>query len=268
MPVTIATAQVPPPQSDRFPMQSVITGNPGPPIDAFYALPAEQDWVDYSNYESDLVSQRILAAVQAVRTGMKSNRLISVHNGYLIELMGSFSGHFSVNQLLSSSYIDSLAGGLTPYDRLAGGAGQEGVPVDSVNANGKVWLNVTDLNTYLAANSIYQSGGLSNPPTADLTETVDVLDRETASNLVHRSGNWWFDLNENGAFMDPNIWTPMSIYGIPLFNQLYANPQPYKADVALIIDRNSIFYQKSDEDMMIAQRAALRYALFDAAPIR
>ncbi len=53
----------------------------------------------------------------------------------------------------------------------------------------------------------------------------------------------------------------MSDYGIPLFNQLYSNPQPYKPDVALVIDRNSILYQKVDMDMMGGQRGELRYAL-------
>jgi hypothetical protein len=72
------------------------------------------------------------------------------------------------------------------------------------------------------------------------------------------------DINENGGFNDPAIWAPMSDHGIPLFNQLYANPQPYNTDVALIIDRNSILYQKSDIDMMTAQRAMLRYALAKA----
>ena len=85
-----------------------------------------------------------------------------------------------------------------------------------------------------------------------------------AGGLIHRAGTVWFDISENGAFDDPAIWAPMSEHGIPLFNQLYANPQPYRADVALIIDRNSILYQKNDYDMALEQRAYVRYALAKA----
>jgi hypothetical protein len=265
MQVTIATAQVPAPQPGRFPMYSVFNGPPTRTVQAFYQLPQEQDWVDYSAYISDLASQRILDAASAVRAGTAGKRLIGVHNGYLVELLGSFNAHLRVDRLLASPNIDFFGGAITYLDRLAGGAGQEGAPVDSYNANGKLWFNENDLYTYLSAQSIIPpSVGSSNPPTANLTETVDILQRETASLLVHRSGTWWFDLNENGAFNDPAVWTPMSDYGVPLFNQLYANPQPFKADVALIIDRNSILYQRNDDDMFAAQRAMLRYALAKA----
>jgi hypothetical protein len=72
------------------------------------------------------------------------------------------------------------------------------------------------------------------------------------------------DLNENGTFNDPAIWAPMSDHGMPLYNQLYANPRPYQTDVALIIDRSSILYQRNDIDMKIVQRVWLRNALAKA----
>jgi hypothetical protein len=262
MPVTIATAQVPAPQTGRFPMHSVIGSNA--PIDAFYQLAQEQNWVDYSAYVSDLASQRILDAAQAIKTGTGGKRLVGVHYGYLIEAPGSYNGHERQDQLFTSPNVDFLSGAITPYDRLAGGAGQGGAAVDSVNANGKLWFNELDLYTYLGAGGPFASDFGPNPPTADLTETVDVLQRETASLLVHRSGTWWFDIGEEGNFDDPSIWTVMSDYGTPLYQQLYDNPQPFKPDVALIIDRNSILYQKSDDDMMTVQRAMLRYALAKA----
>jgi hypothetical protein len=261
-PVTIATAQVPAAQTGRFPMHSLLGSND--PIDAFYRVPQEQNWVDYSAYTSDLAAQRILDAAQVIKTGVSGKRLVGVHYGYLIEAEGSYNAHERHDRLLSSPNLDFFSGAITPYDRLAGGAGQEGAAVDSFNANGKLWFNEIDLYTYLGASGPFASDFGPNPPTADLTETVDVLQRETASLLVHRSGTWWFDIGEEGNFDDPSIWTPMSTYGVPLYNQLYASPQPLTPDVALIIDRNSIFYQKSDFDMMNVQRAMLRYALAKA----
>ena len=261
-PVTIATAQVPRSDPGRFPMRG-STGE----IDVFYKLPDEQDWVDYSSYTSDLASQRILDIAQVVRTQTGGKRLIGFFNDYLFDLPGSFSGHLRDDRLLSSPNIDFLC---APYtyqplqDRLAGGGGGSMSPVDSVAEHGKLWFNENDLNTYLSAASglppINPANG--NIPTKDLTETVDVLDRYTAGLLIHRSGAWWMDANQDGAFNDPAIWTtPMSQHGIPLFNKLYADPRPYRPDVALIVDRASVVYQKSDWDAADGLRMELRNIL-------
>jgi hypothetical protein len=260
--VTIATAQVPPPQAGRFPMTSVVNGNT--PLEAFYQLPQEQDWVDYSAYISDLFSQRILDAAQLVKTQTGGKRIVEIQNGYLMDLYASFNGHLRLDKILASPEVDVIGASASCLYRLAGAAGGVDITVDSVIAHGKVWVTEDDYLTYLSANSIFPPIQLCNPPTADLTETVDVLDRELAGGLIHRAGTVWFDISENGTFNDPAIWTPMSDHGIPLFNQLYANPQPYKADVALIIDRNSILYQKNDYDMALEQRAYVRYALAKA----
>jgi hypothetical protein len=258
-PVTIATAQVPAPQPGRFPMGSAV--NTTSPIQAFYQLPQEQDWVDYSAYISDLFSQRILDAAQLVHAQTANKRLVEIQNGYLMDLYASFNGHLRLDRILASPDVNVIGASASCFYRLAGAAGGVDITVDSVVAHGKVWVTEDDLLTYLSANSIFPPIQLCNPPTADLTETVDVLDRELAGMLLHRAGTVWFDIAENGAFDDPAIWAPMSDHGVPLFKQLYANPQPYSADVALIIDRNSILYQKNDYDMAIEQRAMLRYAL-------
>jgi hypothetical protein len=183
----------------------------------------------------------------------------------MFELAASFNGHLRGDRLLASPNIDFLCAPnsyTTIQDRLAGGAGGMMTVAESIIAHGKLWFNENDLNTYLSTASGLPPLSLANgTPTADLTETVDVLQRDLASILVHRVGTWWMDLNEDGAFNDPNIWAPMSDYGVPLFNQLYANPQPYHGDVALIVDRTSIFYQKDDSDPLLAQRAMLRNVL-------
>ena len=253
-PVTISTAQVPLAASNRFPLQSVIGQTPPPPIDTFYQIPAEQDWIDFSAFTADLFSQRILAIASLTRTQTNGKRLIGFYNGYQTELAASFNGHERYDLLLASPDIDFICApmGYQPLqERLVGGSGPPQSVIDSVAAHGKLWFDENDLATYLSAPGQWYA-------TTDLTQTVDVLQRDMASILIHRAGTWWMDIQENGAFNDPAIWTPMSQYGIPLFNQLYANPQPYHPDVSLIVDRTSIFYEKNDLDAPIEQRALLR----------
>jgi len=252
--VTIATAQVPLADASKFPLHLLDGENPPPAMQAFYTTPGEQNWIDFSAYSSDLFAQRILSIANLTRTQTAGKRLIGFYNGYMTELASSFNAEPHLDQLLASSDIDFICGPIgyiTPPERLSGGSGQPQGLVDSIVAHGKLWFDENDLATYLSAPGQPYA-------TADLTQTVDVLQRDLASILVHRTATWWMDLLENGAFNDPGIWTPMSQHGIPLFNQLYANPQPYHADVALIVDPNSILYQKNDMDITIAQRALLR----------
>ena len=264
--VTIATAQVPPPQPGRFPIQTLVVVTPPPTIEAFYQLPSEQDWVDYSAYTSDIFSQRILDIAQLFRSQTGGKRLIGFYNGYLFDVGTSFNGHLRFDRLLASPNIDFFCAAFSKFDYgtgpgIVGGTGGVDVTVESVIAHGKLWSTEEDLSTYLSAASIFPPVTGSYPPTADLTETVDILQRDLAGALIHRSGTWWMDLSENGSFNDPGLWTPMSDYGVTLYNQLFANPQPYRPDVALIVDRTSILFQKNDADMPNGQRGLLRIEL-------
>ena len=259
-PVTIATAQVPPPQPGRFPWNGII-GLTSNPVNAFYEIPQEQDWVDYSAYTSDLFSQRILDAAQVFRSQPGGKRLIGLYNGYFLNLPGSYTGHLRFDRLMASPNIDFIAAGISGYDQVAGGAGGLDDPIETTLGHGKFWFMEQDQVTYLSLESPFPPVVLSSAVTTDLTQTVDVLQRDLASALVHRTGTWWFDINENGSFDDPAMWSPMSDYGVPLFTQLYADPQPYRPDVALIIDLTSITFQKVDTDAVNFQRGLLRTAL-------
>jgi hypothetical protein len=258
--VTIASAQVPPPQPGRFPWHEII-GNTSDPLNAFYALPQEQDWVDYSAYTSDLFSQRILDAASLFRSETGGKRILGLYNGYFLNIAGSYTGHLRFDRLLASPDIDFIAAAISGLDRQAGGAGGLDDPIESTVAHGKFWFMEQDQVTYLSLESQFPTTILTNPVTSDLTQTLDVLQRDLAAALIHRSGTWWMDINENGSFDDPAVWSPMSVYGVPLFTQLYANPQPYRPEVAIVIDLTSIAYQKPDVDAVHFQRELLRTAL-------
>ncbi len=262
-PVTIATAQVPPPQPGRFPWNGII-GLTSNPVNAFYEIPQEQDWVDYSAYTSDLFSQRILDAAQLFRSQSAGKRLIGLYNGYFLNIPGSYTGHLRFDRLMASPNIDFICAAISGYDRVAGGAGGLDDPIETALGHGKFWFMEQDQVTYLSLQSPFPPVVLSSAVTADLTQTLDVLQRDLASALVHRTGTWWFDINENGSFNDPAMWSPMSDYGVPLYTQLYANPQPYRPDVALIIDLTSITFQKVDTDAVNFQRGLLRTSLAKA----
>jgi beta-galactosidase len=247
--VTLSNAPIPVPKPGRFPIQESA---PGARIEAFYRLPAEQDWVDYSLYISDLISQRLLDIAHVIRAETHGKRLIAFFYGYIFELDGSMNGHLRMDRLLRSPDIDILAAPFSYQDRQPGGAGGAMTALDSVAAHGKLWMNEDDLRTHLD-----KTGEPDVPRTKSFAETFNVLERNMASNLVHRAGTWWMDLKAAGSFNDPALWRVMSDFGLPLYRELYTDPRPFHPAVAVIVDQDSVAFQKSDR-ALTSERKALR----------
>jgi hypothetical protein len=261
-PVTLATAAIPAPVAGRFPMHGALQGEA---IDAFYSLPTQQNWVDYSDYISHLITNRILALANAAKVTMQGRKLVGVYFGYAFDLPGSMNGHADPTPLLDSPDID-MFGAPVSYipvtERLAGGAGGFMSAIDSIALHGKLWINEDDLDTWLAAASGLPVIGFNGgAPTAGLSDTNGVLMRNLGDELVHRAGEYWMDLSADGAFNDASLWLTMSQYGIPLYRDVNANPVPYMPDVAVLVGERSVLYQGSDWDFLNSARALLRNAI-------
>jgi len=257
--VTLATAAIPVPATGRFPIAGASQGQA---INAFYTPTAQQNWVDYSAYVSQLTSNRVLTLAHAAKQTTNGGKLVGTYFGYMFDLPGSMSGHLNGTSLLDSPDIDMLGSPISynnPTDRLAGGPSGFMSAVDSVALHGKLWINEDDLDTWLAASS-----GLPAPnyngwvPTQGFTDTNNVLQRNLANALVHRAGTYWMDVNTDGAFNDSRLWLIMSQYGLPLFNDLYNNPTAFTPDVAVLVDETSVLCQQSDWDFLYSARALLR----------
>jgi hypothetical protein len=55
------------------------------------------------------------------------------------------------------------------------------------------------------------------------------------------------DLSGAGAFKDPGPWALLK-QRLPLYQEVYNDPEPYRPDVAVIVDERAKFYVKSDWD--------------------
>src|SRR5262249_1337611 len=151
--VTLKTAAIPT-DSGRFPMHTPT----GSTIQMFYSQPAQQDWIDYSAFESDLVSQVILQMAHTGKQATGGNKLTAFFYGYVYELAGSFGGHSRLDRLLASPDVDIVCSPVSYYnnsntsiptgsapgsaypDRWYGGPAGSSAAVDSVTAHGKLWI--------------------------------------------------------------------------------------------------------------------------------
>jgi beta-galactosidase len=260
--VTLETAPIPEPDAGRFPMRM---GAGGTPIQVFYNLPAEQDWVDFSEYMSDITADRILEWARIVKEQTNGRRLSAFFYGYTFELPGSLAGHYRLRRVLECPDVDILASPYSYADRLVGGAGNFMGPVDSVALHGKLWFNEDDTRTSLIdTESLPEHFALFDKRCADLHETTSVLERNFAAILTHRAGTWWMDLVSRGAFNDPSLWA-MLRERVALYDALYRELTPYRPDVAVLIDEDSKLYVKDDWDTNWWTMVRLRDACAKAA---
>ncbi len=242
-PVTPTSAEVPRPEPGRFPMHSV--GWQGP-VQAFYQMPGQRDWVDYSDYSADLVAQRIRDWARVIKRETGGRKLSVFFYGYTFELPGSFSGHDALQKVLDCPDVDVLVSPYAYGDRGAGGAGAFMAPVDSVAAHGKLWLNEDDTRTHaIRREDLPPWWGTQDAFTRDGRETVGVLGRNVASVLAHRAGTWWMDLGALGAFNDAASWRMLQARA-PLFT---ATRGAYRPDCALILDERSRLLVRDDWDV-------------------
>jgi len=243
--VSLDTAEVPVPPPGRFPMHM---GAGGTPLAAFYALPGEQDWVDYSDFISEVTADRILEWARIIKERTGRRRLSCFFYGYTFDLPGSLGGHGNLARVLSSPDVDMVASPYSYADRFAGGTGNFMSPVDSVALHGKLWMNEDDTRT-----SLLDLGGepaylaLFTEQCQSLNEDLGVLGRNLANLHVHRAGTWWMDLISRGAFEHPALWKMLRARRED-YSRLLDDPAPFRPDVALVADEESKLYVKDDWD--------------------
>ena len=121
------------------------------PLDsAFYDLPQEQDWVDYSAFTSDLFAQRISDATSMVHQQTSNKLIVGLFNGYFLDIAGSYTGHVRFDKVLATPTVDYFCASISTFDRGVGGAGAVEDAIETTNAHGKFWFIEQDLITYLS----------------------------------------------------------------------------------------------------------------------
>lgn len=242
--VTLATAGVPRPEPGRFPMHGGDR-----PMQVFYRLPAQRDWVDFSAYTNDLAAECIMDWARVIKEETGRRKLSAFFYGYTMELPGSFSGHYQVQRVLDCPDVDILAGPWSYADRRGGSPASFMSLVDTIAAHGKLWISEDDSRTNLLERQYLDSNWETsfNGPitTADLDETLRVIQRNWTAIQTHRAGTWWMDLLAAGAFHHPALGEllkrNMESYAAEL-----VQPTPFQPEIAVIVDERSKEYLRSD----------------------
>lgn len=262
--VTLETAVVPKPEPGRFPIHNDPKG------EMFYRLPEERNWVDYSQYTSELTASTIVDFAKIVKKETQGRKLTVFFYGYTMDICGSMNGHNDLMRLLKCPEVDLIASPDSYGERLRGESIGIMSAVDSVESHGKIWIIEDDMRTHLWAPQhqppeiAKDPGFLSEynwmPRPRDSAETVNILKRDFSAMLAHRCGTWWMDLSAVGSYNDPAIWKMVG-ENRPRYEKFYENPSPYRPEVAIILDEVSRNYEKSDWDLSAQTIINTRYQM-------
>lgn len=126
-----------------------VAGGAGKPATMAATLltdPSRRIVRDYYDYVNDTLADFILAMAQVVKDKTDNRSLTGFYYGYNFESSVStpLAGIYRMERILTSPYIDFLAGPVSYADRNGGGVGMSMSLLSSVTANGKLWIDESD----------------------------------------------------------------------------------------------------------------------------
>ena len=224
---------------------------------AFYESRRERQRVDFHEFTSEMTATRLIGLARAAKEAGDGKALVSVCYGYTYEFTHSGSGHLALGKLLSSSYIDAVAGPPSYKDRLPGASGACPWPVDSPAAHGKLAILEDDSKTHLAP-----AGGDAddfNPRMESRHATESAHLRSIGIGLAHQVGLGWMDLWGDGWLDSEDAWERAGRH-VAAYNGQLPGRKRVAPDVVAMIDESSLFHVQNQDvarRILHGQREAL-----------
>ncbi len=224
---------------------------------AFYESRRERQRVDFHEFTSEMTATRLIGLARAAKEAGDGKALVSVCYGYTYEFTHSGSGHLALGKLLSSSFIDAVAGPPSYKDRLPGSSGACPWPVDSPAVHGKLAILEDDSQTHPAP-----AGGDAddfNPRMDSRHATESAHMRSIGIGLAHQVGLGWMDLWGDGWLDSEDAWERAGRHVAAYTGQLPGRKR-VAPDVVAMIDESSLFHVQNQDvarRILHGQREAL-----------
>jgi len=201
----------------------------------------EQNVIDFTLYNSDLVADTIAYFARVVKQATRGKKLVGVFYGYLLQLMEQRqqnAGHLSLKKVLENPDIDFLTSPTSYAFRTPGSGYSHFMSLtDSVKLHGKLWINENDIRTWLVSGKTGQWGR-----TDTYEETLKQQQRELASVLGQGCGQWWFDMG-GGWYDDTRLMGEITKMR-QIADKTLGRPRGPVAEVAVVVDDKSLAYMQ------------------------
>lgn len=222
----------------------------------FRESPVNRKAIDYELFMED-VQIRALEHFGKIIKDSSAGKLVGVFFGYFVDCFRSaYSGHAAIGKLMKTKYVDFSASPKSYYRNGLGEAGGEQGVAQSVNLH-KIWMDEIDNGTHL------------DPDRSRCTrpeESVYLMRREFAKNLMHNSGYWWMDLG-GGWYHDPGLLEEIRKLTV-LAGKLHGMGRKSLAEILLVTDDASLPYMRVNQALhYLLLRENMREAALVGAPL-
>jgi len=189
--------------------------------------------IDYLEFTSDGVADAIIYFARAAEEACDGQQVVGTYYGYMAAhgARQPICGHNALAKVLQCPHIDFLMSPNMYAHRELGGTSTFMTATESVKLHGKLWIDESDLRTYLSD----PSSGYGRTETAE--ETVAVTWREFSNVLTRHVAVSWFDMS-GGWFSDKPMWD-MYAHQLGVAQEAFARRQPFHGDVAVFTDERS-----------------------------
>ena len=208
---------------------------------SFYSRPEEQIMVDYQEYAGNITARRIEQFSKAIKEASDNNLVVIAFYGYYYELGNTLSGHYDLQTLLKSPYIDGFCAPVSYSTRTLVSSSAYMTAVDSIIRNGKLWFQESDQRTSL---NFTDRPDITGGVIGGVDEIILKHKWEMGMNLVHSNGTWVMDLMGMGWYRDEKIWENMSELDKMYRSYSSAQQNLSRFDVLVVFDESAMSIER------------------------
>jgi hypothetical protein len=216
--------------------------------DEFYDPVQDRASIDYAQCFNEATADSIIAVCKAAKQALAQSKLVCVFYGYQFSNMPrpQLNGHYALQRLLDSEYVDMLASPHSYSYRGEGGYHSPQCVADSVRRAGKIHFDEIDCKTVWTPSSVSWKKHISQPQT--VAGTIEMLKKDSAYQMASGTAQWWMDLTDQGWFDAPEA--AEAIHKLKTVEeQLQKTERGPFGEVALVVSQRSMFFQAPREGL-------------------
>jgi hypothetical protein len=227
--VTLTTAKVPPIALRQASEQG------------WFRVPEQARQVfDFRAFLNEKTYLHLAETCRAIKAASASRKIVGIYYGYSMLYAGKQStmqmgGLQNLSKVLANPDIDMIA---TPLDYVHRRGGQPGLNINAYNGSARLHRKMlwqeNDLRTHFLVSPNFGR-------TADMPETLAVLNRGLGHVLANGGGLWWNLLEGNALFHEETIMDAVAHIEKSAQDALQADRTP-QAQVAFFLDEKSLDY--------------------------
>lgn len=201
----------------------------------------ERQVIDFDDFTSDMVADSILYFARVIKQATGGTQIAGTYYGYMAAHAGRqrVCGHNALARVLESPDVDFLMSPNMYARRELGGTSTFMSATESVKLHGKLWVDESDLRTYLS------DPGAGYGRTTTPQASVAVTWREFANVLTRHVAVSWFDMA--GGWFSGQPLLEAYAQQTQILTRAFARRQVFCGDVAVFVDERSFPYFRSSE---------------------